>query len=360
MSQSGQENAVAGNQKRVTYLLGAGASALALPIVADFPNSLRKFHEELKKYEQQTSAKEYFNDHSLQGKTKSGYFQELLHKITWLADEAEKSASVDTLAKKYHLTGMDAYLRQLKTILTIFFLWEQLPNPPDPRYDAFIASISDLKDRALRIADNLRIISWNYDFQVEKAFAPYFSGAYTSLSKFSSIQERLNIIPRKGNTIEFNDGFGVIKLNGTAALISDSASGARPLFEDMKVDADVQLAEDLTRVYAGLITYNQTDMFLNFAWESTKAKEKILEIARQVAYKTEVLVVLGYSFPFFNREIDRLIINAMGGLKSVYFQAKGDDVYRNIDRFKSIRTDLSKDQLIPIEDVDQFFLPPEL
>ncbi len=57
------------------------------------------------------------------------------------------------------------------------------------------------------------------------------------------------------------------------------------------------------------------ELLLTFAWEKDPVKEGHLnhgiEIAKKFAEQTEVLVIIGYSFPFFNREIDNQIFEAI-------------------------------------------------
>lgn len=61
----------------------------------------------------------------------------------------------------------------------------------------------------------------------------------------------------------------------------------------------------------------ENDVLLSFAWEDetndTKKifLEKRMPIAKAIAEKTDILVVIGYSFPFFNRKIDDEIFKAM-------------------------------------------------
>ena len=79
----------------------------------------------------------------------------------------------------------------------------------------------------------------------------------------------------------------------------------------------------------------------------------------------QIMVVIGYSFPFFNRPIDRLIFRKMDKLEKIYIQ----DLYpENVKQ--SLRSALTAEELtsrkmmsriefIPVND-NQFFLPPEL
>lgn len=68
--------------------------------------------------------------------------------------------------------------------------------------------------------------------------------------------------------------------------------------------------------------------------------------------------VIGYSFPFINRDIDRVIIGNMSHLKTIYIQ---DPNAEAIDQ--SLRDVLSEDNTSKIEyrkNCDQFYLPTKL
>ena len=94
---------------------------------------------------------------------------------------------------------------------------------------------------------------------------------------------------------------------------------------------------------------------LSFAWEP---HNDILETAKILSDFTEILIVIGYSFPFFNCQIDRDILRAMRQLKKVYIQDINPTAA--MERFQAILPDFPKENIIPITSVDQFYLPHEL
>ena len=70
-----------------------------------------------------------------------------------------------------------------------------------------------------------------------------------------------------------------------------------------------------------------------------------------------ILVIIGYSFPFFNREYDRKIIEILknSGLNKVYYQ----DIINKGD-FLSSQFNIKNDIIENYDRVGQFFVPPEL
>jgi hypothetical protein len=117
---------------------------------------------------------------------------------------------------------------------------------------------------------------------------------------------------------------------------------------------DNQILERILGVYHEMQILPGLKSALSFAWE--KQDEDIIDFAVTETKDTEVLVFIGYSMPYFNREIDRKIIRNMQNLKKVYFQSPESESLK--DRFKTVRNDI--EELISVNDLKQFYLPGEL
>ena len=72
---------------------------------------------------------------------------------------------------------------------------------------------------------------------------------------------------------------------------------------------------------------------------------------------TEIVVVIGYSFPFFNRVTDRYIFAGIPKLMKVYIQDKNTSAVKQA--IKAVLPDREV-KIIPIEDCDQFFFLPKV
>lgn len=97
---------------------------------------------------------------------------------------------------------------------------------------------------------------------------------------------------------------------------------------------------------------------LSFAWEQTENQAKMMEYIKQITQDSISVVVIGYSFPFFNREVDRVIIGNMPNLKTIYIQDPNAEAIE-----QSLRAVLPDDTRIKIEyrkNSEQFYLPSEL
>ncbi|MEZ5053877.1 MAG: hypothetical protein R2807_03785 [Chitinophagales bacterium] len=110
--------------------------------------------------------------------------------------------------------------------------------------------------------------------------------------------------------------------------------------------------------------YNQ----LVFAWENDDIVSKARQNAQNLISYSDAVVVIGYSFPTFNREIDRQLFKVFDGnckglskkpSKKIYIQDTPENAPKIKERLKAIGNNLFDVAEIYTE-VDQFFIPPEL
>jgi hypothetical protein len=82
----------------------------------------------------------------------------------------------------------------------------------------------------------------------------------------------------------------------------------------------------------------------------------VISSAKKVLEKTAVLVVIGYSFPFFNREIDRELF-LKRNFEKVYIQ---DTNAKNTKELFSNVFETNDKKIVEYSNTDQFLLPAEL
>ncbi len=340
--------------KNITFLFGAGASAgtkkqQGLPIVNELPDRITGLIQEIKN-------KNWLTNNRLDRGFPSGtrFSMNLIKDLEWVSNEARNHASVDTFAKKLFLKGEieRENLRRLKIALSLFFILEQSRRPLDIRYDAFFASI--LNETPTKFPEHIRILSWNYDYQFEKAYS-----GYSDSSDLLTNQTAIRVFSKFDEGSLQPDHFVTIKLNGTTGF-SDGKLHYYDL-RDLSANFDLKLMTEVVKVYVDLKSDSKKDLhpLLSFAWESEGLKgETIVEKAITCTQETHVLVVIGYSFPFFNREVDRAIISRMQNLEKVYFQAPDAENIRT--RFQAVRSNMLPKDLVAYTDVGSFLLPDEL
>lgn len=329
---------------KITYLLGAGASCNALPLVNNFKDRLDSFHtrlvDKLRPHIQPSNEKETRELFPFGGKKG----KDLQESIVWLKDIADKHASIDTYAKKLFIKNDNEALKELKKLkatLSCFFLLEQSLMPADKRYDNFFASILFNNSNSIpSLPDGINIMTWNYDTQLEKSY----QGFCTDPS-----------FVYKGLTQNKN----IIRLNGTCAL---------PEKDNMSIlgycDFNIPFLEEVIKLFknftttAGAAVGYQPN--ISFAWENKLGGEVINTIAG-----TTSLIIIGYSLPYFNREIDKALISNMSPNLRIFIQAPKEDYESLKERFLAIFTNPQRRQSMenkiePIYGTDLFYIPDDM
>ena len=343
-------------KNEVCYLLGAGASAKSLPMVAGIPDHLNKFENSLAShtiYETTFSQDEDFLVSPSKAK------KELQESINWVKQEIQhRNLTIDQVAKKFFLRKeMDKYNR-LKAVLTCFFTWLQGERDIDNRYDSFISQIAD-KSYPKLLPPHIKIITWNYDFQFELAWNEYL------------VEEGLDEIWKDAtdmcvgsSPIQPRDHLQILKMNGTAGYLAEDGSGIIALgSRSMNNDDKRKFYSSLCYHYARFIHDKDHKNLLQFAWET---ETPTVSDSRRLGYLEEikVLVVIGYSFPFFNKPLDSLLFKQMKKLIKVYVQVPEGAEEDIVNKVKALLpwNPEAKDKHVKAytKSVDTFFLPPEL
>ena len=341
---------------KVVYLLGAGASRgtrdekdeksilTGLPIVQEIGSELDNMINLL--------ANISLNDKELE-KNK----QMLIEDFQKLKTAFSNNTTIDTYAKKLWLQGKKDEFAKVELLLTVFFILEQIIHKPDKRYDTFFANVLQREleyyDK-LTLPDDIRILSWNYDNQLEMVYRGYLKMNY------SEIRDYLGIYDAKGDVQKelSKKQCAIIKLNGTANFFAEE--DWLQYSDNKKIDET--LLKNILNRYAECVYVGRCDgrLRLNFAWEEAYSKDLLEIVIPQLVKDATTLVVIGYSFPFFNRKIDKAIIVEMSHLKNIYIQDKYPNrIQQNItpvipeDKLAGIK-------IVLLDDVEQFYLPPEL
>lgn len=355
MSNTLSSDAVGGNlvqsliMEKITYLFGAGASANVLPLIKENKPSgnvglsaaLENFVNEYKHFivSNNSSKEDYFG------------------KLVSVVKKCRIFGTPDLAAKNYLEIGDKDNYRLLKILLSIFFhTVEQSDNRTgigfegqnlDPRVVPFLTTISHKG----KLPPGLSIISWNYDTQIEMG-AKKLHPVNGIANDFSS---RFHVWPCN-NSKGFETEYILLHLNGICgSLYSDEHLGIANPFPF-----------DFNRPFETL---------LSFAWEDDESfnKQKFtkrrIELAKKMIEKTTILVVIGYSFPFFNRKIDSELFSIIKPtLKKIYFQdpnLDGQFLYGQFGMHKTVTpAGISIGQKVTaiehIKNIDQYYVPFEL
>lgn len=351
----------------VTYLIGAGASAgkrdganilEGLPCVADIKRRL----EILIHAFQMAAFPDGFDWRNVQLELKTLRDWEnakntIIEDLQELKNICDNNATIDTYAKKLRLKSDYAGLAYIERLLTFYFVLEQILLPPDSRYDTFLASVLD---EGMLFPEHIKVISWNYDSQFEIAFDEYEQHFGLNIGSKTNAKE--------------DQKYDIVKINGSARFnrmeflpqmrktwlkkIEDSKAELKTL-ESVKVQI---LLGDIITLYKSFVFHSnptrRNNTQLSFAFDDTHYNNAIYNHVNEIMSNTDVLVVIGYTFPFFNREIDRKILNCLRSQATVYIQDKYPN--RIKQNFRAVKSTIPEGHIELKEETEQFFLPPEL
>ena len=264
-----------------------------------------------------------------------------------------ENATIDTYAKKLILKGEKTSFKYLEQMLTLFFIYVQLENKPDSRYDTFLANVLE---RNMHFPDNIRVISWNYDSQFEIAYYEY---------------NQKNTLLVGSKRTPFNIQHEITKINGTATFLKQDffPKYRKEYLEKLNNTDGEELYNTYTKnqkklleliyLYKLYIAGSEDNTDLSFAFDETVTPSAaILESIDEIIKKTDVLVIIGYTFPFFNRKTDKQMLQNLKPEAKVYIQDKYPN--RIKQNFKAVKADIPDEHIELKEETDLFFLPPEL
>lgn len=198
----------------------------------------------------------------------------------------------------------------------------------DKRYSQLFLT---LMNNDYTMPSNIKLLSWNYDNQVEYA-----------------LKEINNSMFEKAQNPQL-----LFKINGTAHFFQLSTVQTS--------DANMSAMQLRTNEFEEQIKKQKNNSIL-FAWE--EPTEEINMAANLEKYldslvkdkKSIILVVIGYSFPYVNHKYDVQILEKLSPEK-IYFQ----DKIATEEKCKELGERFGKKyEFIPISTVDRFYIPGEM
>ncbi len=351
---------------KITYLFGAGASWESIPVVGELERAfqiVKEWNEEIhKSIPQKTS----YSDGEKKTIRSCKTFDALLQTICF---NTPIYKTIDTFAKKLTITDDIHDLHNVKAALSLFFtLWQESSirdiefellkkngrkfKEIDTRYFGLLTNYLQRDNGKIILDPNVNFISWNYDTQLERSLA-------------FILDKSVNDIPNLFNIHPFNqqETPQIIHLNGVAGYYKTESNNAN-LFREKNPLGNrppKEVLKDLVDFIGSVEKMSiNVDEYFTFAWESDKINRAVTE-AEKILSETDTLVIIGYSFPNFNNEIDKKLLaifleqsNRKNNLK-VYYQDP-----------RANKTLLSKrfgidESIIEIDstNMDQFILPLE-
>ena len=289
---------------KTTYLLGAGASVHAIPVANKLKDKIPELIFSLEKYRSKyPNSSEY-----------------LIEKYYQLIERLEGHSTIDEMLiswkEKQQKSDIEHELESLKALTGFLILYLSWKSPVDYRYDVFVRSLlKESKD----LPKTTSILNWNYDLQMEFALSKY-----KNLS-FAEAQNMMLCLPRVGDLSEqFREfdanKFCVIKMNGTAGLyynrnVSNVECNVNNYENFIAEDILCQINHWYGGTFSKIIHNVMTHTI-----ENTSLRLDYIVSAKKITQETEMLIVIGYSFPHYNAVVDRELLCGMKNLKKIVIQ----------------------------------------
>ncbi len=336
-----------GHPRSITYLLGAGASGHALPLSQETEGFIRAFAA-------------YLQNLNISDVVVRNARLDLYTDLFRLADEYPRYGSYDKMAKHLLSEGPDfpamreahareeAHFREespfpfylnidktttlarLKTLLATFYFYEQFRDKRkddyrtcvqpgkettvttplreleavDPRIEQLIRSCLQTGEGV--IPSNVKFLTWNYDLQLELAYASVkgMADVYKAMAS-----DALNVHPGRQHGLEHNTPT-VIHLNGVAGLIWNLETAQMRLMDYGEAPHTLSIQQLLeqngaatNRMHLGDFPWSHHETF-SFAWEDHWPSRFAQSYFSRIGVNTNILVLFGYSRPQLNERTD--------------------------------------------------------
>jgi hypothetical protein len=243
--------------------------------------------------------------------------------------------TVDSYARALFINADHKEMEKLKYAVSSFFtLWEILPHKTelflrsgnqnanlqnrfyteiDRRYGSLLTKILENKNGRIILPENVNFITWNYDLQLERVYR----GIVDASMSWNRLHDELPFNHVQGDPMQNK----ICHLNGFHGFRSAGNNDGQVELMDM-LERNL-LSEDYTlknildalggiwkSIDRSHVTFQN---HIKYAWEHDKNDDSnVVARAKKILKMTDVIVIIGYSFPFFNEDIDQFLLGGIG------------------------------------------------
>lgn len=341
----------------ITYLLGAGASCNSMPLVENFIQRFNIFLSFLRLNN--------FNSKD-----------NLLKECEQFIEEISAHLSFDTYFKKLFHQKELKLISHSKSLLLLYFIFEHLVNRQvysgllnvntnskdkkfnlDPRYDALIAGLIKPQIGKSEFYAKVNFITWNYDLNLLMAHKNFHrpNQDITAYIKEYNTSE---------NEFKFENNISIFHMNGfiNHPLINSGKS--------LQLEQLIELFNSLINQHYSnehfLTTHSSS---INFCWETINESSNLtlfIENAIQSIIRSSHVIIVGYSFPLYNRFYDQLLF-AKQNINRTSIIIQNPDSNAALQYFRTIfnypeNTPRSKEDpiFITIDNCKSFYVPNDI
>lgn len=296
----------------ITYLFGAGASASSIGTINTLANTFSLAKQTLNNYFVNGLIKE--NNDFLDGYlVQKGY--SLLHDdFNWIIENISEGkdsySSIDTLAQVLYNQDNEQQLNRLKYALNAAFIIKQHISGVDKRYQRLINTLFDKELET--IPKSFKFITWNYDLNIEQVF---FDNRKEIEMSIQSIHDAL--------LIEEASDKALIKLNGSCGVLEfdEEINSEHIKFKNDSTESMQFNMEMLCKLRHFMHEDKEFKPSQTFHFEHKNySNDQRQKQARLILAETSKLVIVGYSFPSENREVDYDLLSSLKEEATIFIQ----------------------------------------
>lgn len=292
------------SEKKVTYLLGAGASCEAIPVANALAKTMQQWVAG-----PATGMPANVRQHP--------HFESFVQHIQELSKDAEREGGIDAYARRLSLSQRAKNiekLRALKATLSCWLLARQRGGKIDKRYVHFLGALARRStDEPITFDPRVNIITWNYDLQIELVCSLHLDVPEDRIVSVlhappPDLGQEINIDPSSFFLARLNGFAGAHRLGSSH---TQAGEFKRVLGLVLRKDSFQSMIEILD-LFGKYLDEKDLVPAIDFAWEPQSLWSQNLEhdVSRALKQTTH-LVVIGYSFPAFNANVDRTLLSRM-------------------------------------------------
>lgn len=181
------------------------------------------------------------------------------------------------------------------------------------------------------------ILTWNYDTQLEKAFYGFCEDEHLVMDRITFNQNQ------------------IYRLNGCCGTNPPGHLG-RAFKSTMRTDTSASSWNAGIKLFDEYLSdSSSSEPDIRFAWEDSTAS--LLSNRLNLPNEINSVIIIGYSFPYFNREIDNRIFKQFYSVEKIYLQYP-EGVHASIEeRLTGLIPPNA--QIIHRKDIETFFIPDD-
>lgn len=287
-----------------------------------------------------------------------------LHDLSWYLN---RESYPDIYAETLYMINKQKYNEFIK-IFNLYLIIEQMCSGVDQRYKVFFTNLIQRSEQKL-LPSNIKIFSWNYDYQMEEAF-------YEKRSLVGHFDQFMNnVLLNPLDFTKITTDFVSVKLNGYAPKLKHNnhdnlkdetmncISSSNPIYFNIDEEGRRNRTHAIGKKIVELFDYLFIDSYnpsLRFAWQIDSANEIIQSLKKlKGSITTKEIMIIGYSFPALNTKIDTALLNIFRPPFKVYLQVYKEDFETIKARVMAILKSISGEEreIVFIDPNQDFFIP---